>query len=406
MEPTATETPTLLGLATLMKRAFDQVDLGPLAEQLRARIRSNPADAEARMDLCTLLQLEFKPEEALPLLAEALEIQQRYRLPAKGPAAIRLLALMTPGDIAANTPLEFLVEGSDIALELLYLSPDRPLPDPLPEHDVMFVAVGEADDHRPLLDALAERVPTWPRPVLNPPVGILLTSREHAYECLRSLPGVAIPQTVRAARAILERVSQRTQPLSSLLEDGSLPVIIRPIESHAGRGLEKLDSLAALADYLQRMPEGEFYLSNFVDYRGKDGQFRKFRIVLIQGRAFAVHLGVSTHWIIHYLNAGMDQDVVKRAEESLFMSRFDERFARRHDAALRGITDRLGLDYLVIDCAETPAGDLLIFEVDTGAVVHAMDPVELFPYKLPQMHRIFAAFREMLLRTRERGARA
>jgi hypothetical protein len=29
-------------------------------------------------------------------------------------------------------------------------------------------------------------------------------------------------------------------------------------------------------------------------------------------------------------------------------------------------------------------------------IVHAMDPVELFPYKQPQMRKLFAAFRRML----------
>ncbi|MDR3631037.1 MAG: hypothetical protein P4L42_11955, partial [Desulfocapsaceae bacterium] len=54
------------------------------------------------------------------------------------------------------------------------------------------------------------------------------------------------------------------------------------------------------------------------------------------------------------------------------------------------------LDYLVIDCAETRDGQLLVFELDTGAVVHAMDPVDIFPYKVPQMRKVFSAFSDML----------
>jgi hypothetical protein len=30
-------------------------------------------------------------------------------------------------------------------------------------------------------------------------------------------------------------------------------------------------------------------------------------------------------------------------------------------------------------------------------VVHDMDDAALFPYKLPQMHRVFSAFHQMLL---------
>ncbi len=30
-------------------------------------------------------------------------------------------------------------------------------------------------------------------------------------------------------------------------------------------------------------------------------------------------------------------------------------------------------------------------------IVHALDPVDVYPYKQPQMHRLFEAFRQMLL---------
>ena len=43
----------------------------------------------------------------------------------------------------------------------------------------------------------------------------------------------------------------------------------------------------------------------------------------------------------------------------------------------------LGLEYYSIDCGETRDGRLLVFEIDSGAVVHAMDPVELFPVQTP-----------------------
>jgi hypothetical protein len=45
---------------------------------------------------------------------------------------------MAPGNFMANTPLEFLVSGSEIGLETLYLMPGEPLPQSLPPHDVLF----------------------------------------------------------------------------------------------------------------------------------------------------------------------------------------------------------------------------------------------------------------------------
>ena len=88
----------------------------------------------------------------------------------------------------------------------------------------------------------------------------------------------------------------------------------------------------------------------------------------------------------------------KRAEENRFMRDFDSGFALRHREALRLVAERLALDYVVIDCAETPDGKLLVFEADNRGWVHATDPVDIFRYKQAPMRKVFAAFRSMLFK--------
>ena len=53
----------------------------------------------------------------------------------------------------------------------------------------------------------------------------------------------------------------------------------------------------------------------------------------------------------------------------------------------------------------TRDGGLLVFEADHCAIVHDMDPVNVYPYKPAQMQAIFAAFAAML-KERARTARA
>ena len=84
------------------------------------------------------------------------------------------------------------------------------------------------------------------------------------------------------------------------------------------------------------------------------------------------------------------------------MAAFEPRFVPRHARAFAALSDRIGLDYFSIDCAEAADGRLLVFEADAEAIVHLMDPPDLFPYKAPQMRRVFAAFAAML---RHRAAR-
>ncbi len=392
----------LIGLASLMTMAFSGADLTPLGARLIERAGSAPADANALMDLSTVLQLKGNKDVGLAVQDQALQVQQLYRRPACGGTAIRLLAIMAPGDLMANTPLEFLVQGSDVALEMLYIVPGQPFPPRLPEHDVVFIAVCESDRNQALLQQLEVLVQSWDRPVCNQPGRIGRTSREAAHALLASAPQIHMPVSVRVDRDDLERVGRGELALAAILEGGNYPIIVRPVDSHAGHGLMKLDAPGDMVEYLRTMPEPEFSISRFVDYRSADGMFRKYRVVLVEGRAFAGHMGISDHWMIHYLNAGMSENAEKRAEEERFMHDFDAGFALRHADAFRAITERIGLDYLVIDCGETADGKLLVFELDPGAVVHAMDPVDLFPYKHAQMQRVFGAFREMLLRAIQR----
>ena len=124
----------LIGLAPLMRQAFSGIDLRPFGASLIERAKANPSDANTLMDLSTVLQLTGNREVALAAQAQALKMQQHYRLAtATAEATIKLLAIVSAGDLMANTPIEFLVEGTDVALDLLFIDSDLPLPSELPE---------------------------------------------------------------------------------------------------------------------------------------------------------------------------------------------------------------------------------------------------------------------------------
>jgi hypothetical protein len=160
------------------------------------------------------------------------------------------------------------------------------------------------------------------------------------------------------------------------------PIIVRPLGSHTGANLEKIATPAALGKYLAAVDGMQFHVSRFVDYRSADGLFRKYRIALIDGQPYLCHHAISQRWMIDYQNAGMNKSAEKRAEEAACLAGFERGFGLRHRAALQSIQQRLGLPYLCVDCAEMPSGELLIFEVDNAMIVHGMDPVDMFPYKV------------------------
>jgi glutathione synthase/RimK-type ligase-like ATP-grasp enzyme len=394
----------LIGLAKLMRMAYSGTDLAPLGTQLIERAKTETG-GHASMDLSTVLQLRGNRDLAMTLQTQAITAQQIYSPPtATGPVAIRLLTIMGAGDLMANTPIEFLLEDSDVALDIVYVTQNFPLPADLPDHDVLFVAIAQSDQNMPLLKEIEVAIASWPRPVLNRPDRIALMSRNEACALLNSAPGIDMPITVRLARQTLQQVADSELTLRDILENGDFPMIVRPVDSHAGKDLDKIDNPTALVDYLQNMPNSEFYISRFIDYCSEDGLFRKYRIILIDGKPYVCHVGISEHWMIHYLNAGMAESVEKRAEEARFMNDFDSCFARKHFDAFTAIYERVGLDYLGIDCGETAEGKLLIFEIDSCMIIHAIDPVDVFPYKQPQMNKVFSAFRQMLLSAMQTGA--
>jgi hypothetical protein len=388
-----------IGMAKLAKLAFDGADLRPIWAEVSARLLNGEADAGEGMDLSLIAQLLGHKETGLSIQHEVLASHRLFRLPCLSRTPrLRVLALAAATDMGSNTPIEFLLEGFAIELMVLYVIAEAELPAPLPEHDIAIVIASDSDDCRDTLRKIAAAEPRWPRPLLNPPQRIGNLDRDKLHRLLAGIEGLVIPATIPCARQQLadsiESNEAPAEPAGNLV----FPVIIRPRGSHAGVGLAKIDHILALRRYLEESEAQEFFVARFVDYASEDGLFRKYRVAFIDGRPFACHMAVADRWDIWYLNAGMSGDAGKRLEEATFMSTFDIAFARRHHSALAAMAERVGLDYFIVDCAETRDGSLLIFEADNTAVVHNMDLPDIFPYKPPQMRKIFDAFVAMLER--------
>jgi hypothetical protein len=393
-----------IGMAALARMIFAGQDVQPLFAQLVERATADPSDAAALMDAATLLLLTGDRDNGLAVQAQALEQSRLYQRPAPAAPALRVLALMAPGDTMANTPLDFLLEGSDVELISLYVDAHHPPTSPLPEHDVAFLAVGESEANAPVLRALEPILPHWPRPLVNgAPERIAELTRDGVCALLAGVDGVIAPPTARVSRELLAEIGAGTVALASLLPDSAFPIIARPIGSHAGTGLQKLDAAADVAGYLAAQAGDSFYLAPFVDYSGPDGLFRKQRIALVEGVPFICHMAISPRWMVHYLNADMLENADNRSEEARFMAAFDSEFAQRHAAAFAALEQAIGLDYFAIDCAEARDGRLLLFEADVAMIVHSMDPTDLFAYKQAPMKKVMHAFQHLLRRRARPG---
>lgn len=374
--------PVSLGPAEILRRVWQNDDLDELTQALVTGAEARAPGAA--LDLATLLMTQggALAEEGL-VMARAVTALARSFVVRAG-HDFTVLALVTPGNFMANTPIDFLLSGRDVTLILHFVDQTTESLADLPPHDLAFLAVAESPENRPLLRHLAVLMHDHDGPVMNgDPSKILALQRETVAETLQGIPGLVVPP--------VERLTEQTL-LARRIDH---PVLLRPEGSHAGQGLARVETATEAADWLARTGARDLTLTTFVDYRNKEGLYAKCRIALIKGQAFAGHLAISRHWMVHYLNADMTQHADRRAAEADWMANF-EAFALRHGPALQAIADRLGLDYLGLDCAELPDGRLVLFEADVAMILHDLDDADLFPYKKPMMRQLFAGFEAAL----------
>ncbi len=276
-----------------------------------------------------------------------------------------VLVLAVPGDFQANLPLAMLFDSAT-ALHTLHLAdpaailadPARFIPTRLPAIDAVFIAIAEDEPHREALaaaDALAAAIGA---PVINRGGTIASLSREGVAHRLVNIPGAIVPAQRHRSRAELVAAPPR------------MPCILRPLGSHAGRSLARVACADELARYLASAPGEDFTTAPFVDSRWPDGLYRKIRVIFVAGRPYPLHLAIHDDWAVWYYNAAMDRHPARRAEENQFLTDMETTIGISATRALYAIAHEIGLDYVGLDAGLMPDGRLLVFEVETGMLVH------------------------------------
>ncbi|MDP9016706.1 MAG: tetratricopeptide repeat protein [Candidatus Eremiobacteraeota bacterium] len=349
-------------------------------------VKLAPELVAAHLALYELLQIRGARDGALAHQAMALQHQQLFSTIGAQPKR-EVLTVMAPGDWQANIPIDFLFEPVNTTLHKLYLVGGNQFATlHLPKYDVLINAIAESDEAEHALRLCEQLIAAQTKPVINQPAAVRGTNRERLPAILHAT-GCNIPPTLRLSRETLE---QGNVPLQ-------VPFIVRPVGSHAGRGLEKIDALSDLPAYLAKIADSELYITSFVDYSDPDdGYFRKFRIIIVDGVPFPFHMAISKNWMVHYYNAPMAENAWMRAEEEQFLAHFENLFTLSQQRCLRDIAKALHLEYVGIDCAIDREGRILVFEADPGVIVHVSDSIELYPYKHEYVPRIFRAVERMI----------
>jgi tetratricopeptide (TPR) repeat protein len=353
---------------------FKAGDHDRAAKYFGSALRLDPDLVEANHNMAAILELAGRYEEARR--HRDIALRQRSLLIERAPDE-QYRVLVLAASAFGNVPIEDLLPRQTVTRLKLFVEYDWA---DLPAHDAVFNAIGDPDMAGPLADRLNSVLSQTDAPVLNRPDAVGHTRRDLLAERLAGIVDIVIPRTILMAPGEDPRARA----------DG--PVLLRPLGSHGGAGVELYLSAADLP-----RPCGHpRYMTSFHDYRAADGTWRKYRMIFIAGKPHPYHLAISNNWLVHYFSADMLADPHKRVLEQQFLDNPSGAIGAKAMRALAAIGARLDLDFAGIDFSILPDGRVLVFEANATMLVHLHDPIEIFPYKHRHVPVIFQEFQAML----------
>jgi Flp pilus assembly protein TadD/glutathione synthase/RimK-type ligase-like ATP-grasp enzyme len=304
---------------------------------------------------------------------------------------VRVLLLVSGR--GGNIPTGLILDDRIFAVTALYAEfHDRARP--LPAHDVVFNAIGDAELCGEALAGAAAVLARTDAPVVNDPGAVLATTRDENARRMSGLAGVVAPRTVRLERELLAGEDAPAR-LADLGLD--FPLLLRSPGFHTGQHFVRVAVAEHLPDAVGRLPGLSLLAIQQLRATGPDGLARKYRVMLIDGVLYPLHMAASGDWKVHYFTSAMADRPDLRAEEARFLADMPGALGPRAVQALRGIRDRLGLDYAGVDFGLSPAGELLLFEANATMTITPPEADPIWTYRRAPIARALEAAKTLLL---------
>jgi hypothetical protein len=354
-------------LGNVMVRKGHYVDA---LEAYRSAADLDPTFALASWACAEIAHVLADDDTSRTYRARALALQRVYPDPLPVGARTPILLLLRDASYAENAPLELLLDRSRVAVHKYYVEGEGA--SHLPPHALAFCAFGSAAGAGEAVRRASDFFNDAPA-TINDPARLAGLARESLAETLGAIDGV------RCAHASVVEGADAANI--------AIPALLRPIDTHRGDGFAYLTSDDALRSHLARFPAARYYRSDFVETRGSDGLYRKFRAIFVDGVAFPYHLAIAPQWMVHYQSSPMRENAALREEERSFLEDPARVFPWWH-RVMPQIARAAGLDYFGVDATVLSDGRLFVFEADAAMLVHDEDPHDVFAYKRPHVARI------------------
>jgi hypothetical protein len=284
-----------------------------------------------------------------------------------------------------NIPTQNFLDDRVFAISALYAE-YYDSAQPLPPHVLVFNAIGDADMCGEALSRAEKILARTKGPIVNPPSLVCATGRAANARRLARLHGVVAPSITSHPRAALLAA-----------ENLRYPLLLRAPGFHTGRHFLRVEQHEDLAAAVNTLPGDELLAIEYLDARGRDGKARKYRVMIVDGVLYPLHLAIASEWKVHYFTADMARSQAHRDEERRFLDDMSAVLGERAMSALTAIGRTLGLDYAGVDFGLAPDGAVLLFEANATMVVNPPEPDPMWDYRRAAVTRIIDAAKRMLL---------
>lgn len=367
-------------------------ELAAAREQYEHALRVDPELTQAHEGLSYVLADLGDVARAAWHRRKAFENRFLIKLPYLGkhpPVSVLLLVSANGGNVHTRKFLDEHVFQTFVLLPEFY---DRRVA--LPPHQLVFNAIGDADVAAAALAAAESVLALTKAPAINRPSAVLATGRERIARRLSGLPGVVTPTTITLPRELL---ATPNAPVTLAEHGFQFPVLLRTPGFHTGDHFVRVESPAELSASLAELPGRELLVIQYLDIRSPDRKVRKYRVMMIDGRLYPLHVAISSHWKVHYFTAGMADSPEGRAEEAEFLANMPGVLGLRAIAALELIQKTLSLEYAGIDFGLNERGEILVFESNATMVVLPPGADARWDYRRAAVDQVYRAVAKMLM---------
>ena len=361
-------------------------ELAAAREQFDIALTLDPGIAEAHRGLSSIYRRQGNDKKStrhrhLGFRDHAVSILPAYAQ--VEPVQLLVLASAHEG----NIPWRLLIDRSMFHSTILAM---EYFDGPLPYHQLVFNAIGDADLCHEALVKSVELLRASQAPVINRPEAVLNTGRIVNASRFAALPGVQSPRMHLITKADFYAKDE-------IFSQHAYPFLLRSPGFHGGNHLVRIKNNDDLQPAFKELPGNNLLLIEYLDSRSPDTLFRKYRVMSINGLLYPIHMAISANWNVHYFSSEMGGNEAYRNEEASFLGDFKRYLGETVISALTRMSLALELDYCGIDFGIDGNGKLLLYEANPTMLINPPTHEKKWDYRRDATSNALSAARNMFL---------